>query len=255
MIKITTSLPDGQYLSEIYQSMQVRQALLHKISDTEYERITPFILCRDFLTDVYTFSQAKQDFSIYGMSFKGSTQSPDWDKVYILLRFPDKKARENLYQHSIILFSLEHNNKIYPHTEIYDISELESLVVGPREWLKSCLTFSLYTFLLRAFCNEFIASSTNWWIAFKEKLGIDAGYTNSINPETWETILNNLSILYTDEFCGFPVSTEHNNLHRIHNNSGFISIFGRHTEINPLHVRDNKHWQIMQQKGIKTAIV
>ena len=255
MIKITTSLPDGQHLSEIYQSMQVRQALLHKISDTEYERITPFVLCRDFLTDVYTFSQDKQDFSIYGMSFKGSIESPDWDKVYILLRFPDKKARENLYQHSTILFSIEHNNSIYPYTEIQDISELESLVIGPKEWLKSCLTFSLYTFLFRAFCNEFIASSSNWWLVFKEKQGTDANYINYIDPQTWETILKNLSILYTDEFCGFPVSTEYHNLHRIHSNSGFISIFGKHRETSSGDVRENKHWQIMQQKGIKTAIV
>ena len=255
MIKITTSLPDSQYLSEIYQSMQVRQALLHKISDTEYERITPFVLCRDFLTDVYTFSQDKQDFSIYGMSFKGSIQSPDWDKVYILLRFPNKEARENLYQHSTILFYIENKNNIYPYTEIQDISELESLVVGPKEWIKSCLTISLYTFLLRAFCNEFIASSSNWWLIFKDKQGNDANYINSIDPQTWKTILNNLSILYTDDFCGFSSSTDDKNLHRIHSNSGFISIFGRHSEISPGHVRENKHWQIMKQKGIKTAIV
>ena|SRR3990167_1941396 len=255
MIKITTSLSDGQHLSEIYQSMNVKQALLHKISDTEYERITPFVLCRDFLTDVYTFSQVKQDFSIYGMSFKGSIQSPDWDKVYLLLRFPDQKAKDNLYWHSTTLFYIEHNNKIYPYTEIHDISELESLVVGPKEWLKSCLTFSLYTFLLRAFCNEFTSNSSNWWVAFKEKHGTDASYINSIDPQTWETIMGNLSILYTDEFCGFPVSTEHNSLHRIHSNSGFISIFGRHTETNTGSVRENRHWQIMQQKGIKTAIV
>ena len=84
MIKITTKISKEPHLSEIYQSMITKQALLRKISNTEYERITPFVLCRDFLVDVYTFSKAKRDFSIYGMSFNGATESQDYNNIYIL---------------------------------------------------------------------------------------------------------------------------------------------------------------------------
>ena len=95
MIKITTKLPDSVHLAEIYQSMRTKQALAIPTNKDTFERITPYVLCRDFLVDVYTFSEAKKAFQIYGMEFDGTKHSPSWDGVYLLQQFPDAATKQH----------------------------------------------------------------------------------------------------------------------------------------------------------------
>jgi len=252
-IKITNTAGPSPSLAEIYQSMRTTQALLRKITDCEYERITPFVLCRDFLVDAYTFSKAKKDFQIYGFSFKGATEQPDTTGIYLLLKFDQAATRAAFNQHLPILQELEQNNHI-PLTETHIISETENLVVGDKTWLKSCLTLSLYTFLLRAMCYEFAGygPQQSWDQVFAKLKTSDARYVASVHPSIWQKLMTDISFLYTDHFCGFDPAVD--SVSTIHHNSGFFSVFGSHTEINPRAVKQNKHWQQMQQKGLPTAL-
>ena len=249
--KITTELPASQNLDEIYQSMTMKQALLKRKSGTEYERITPYVLCRDFLVDVYTFSKAKRDFGIYGMAFEGSKYQPDQDGLPVLLRFPSKKTKNSFLEHLPILFELERMNCIL-RSEILEADELELVAAGEPKWIASCLMVSLYTFLLRALCYDFHSNTADWkWILEFQKLkGTDPTYAASISACTWERILTNLTLLRTDDFCGFNSKTDETSV--IHHNSGFISVFGYHSELSQSSVRKNAHWQVMQKQGIAT---
>ena len=250
--KITTNLPDSQDLAEIYQSMTVKQALLRG-SGGVYERITPFVLCRDFLVDVYSFSIAKKDFSIYGMEFKGSQHRPEWLCLPILLRFPDKKAKGNFLDHLEILHKLEKHNRWEP-TKVYEVSDLEMVAEGNMLWLASCLTVSLYTFLLRALCYEFAVKypgSWEWILLFGKLKGTDPRYAASIPEATWRLILDDLSCLQIlKDFCGFDASKEE--VRTVHHNSGLISVFGYHSELSQVAVKKNTHWKFMQEQGIST---
>ena len=248
---VTTKLPATQNLTEIYQSMTVKQALLRGTNGT-YERITPFVLCRDFLVDVYSFSRAKKDFGIYGMEFKGSQHQPEWRCLPILLQFPDKEAKGNFLGHVEILRGLEDHNR-WGWTDLWEVSSTEMVVEGSAEWLANCLTVSLYTFLLRTLCYEFevkYPGSWEWILLFGKLKGTDPKYAASIPAATWHMILDDLSCLRTNEFCGFDVpKTE---TRTIHHNSGFISVFGYHSELSQSSVRKNAHWQAMQKQGIAT---
>ena len=248
---ITTKLPASQNLAEIYQSMMVKQALLRG-TDGEYGRITPFVLCRDFLVDVYSFSLAKKDFSIYGMAFQGSKEQPEYRSLPILLQFPSAKAKEAFLEHVPILFCLEAHNH-WPQTVLYRVSDLEIVAEAGSPWLASCLSISLYTFILRALCYEFPAKFPNdwhWIVGFGELKGTDPRYAASIAGPTWKMIFNDLNALRMPDFCGFDVSKEA--ARTVHHNSGFISVFGYHSELSQAAVRKNAHWQLMQKQGIAT---
>ena len=249
---ITTQLPASQDLAEIYQSMTVKQALLRG-SGGVYERITPYVLCRDFLVDVYSFSNAKKDFNIYGMAFNGSKEQPEYHHLPILLRFPSKQTKEIFLNHIPLLYDLEDHNR-WGWTDLYQVNDLEIVAEGSAEWLSSCLLVSLYTFLLRALCYDFEITSDDqhWILAFGKLKGTDPRYAGSIADSTWKMIFNDLSILRTTDFCGFDVTTEATRT--VHHNSGFISVFGYHSELSQSAVRKNAHWQHMQKQGIATYI-
>ena len=248
-MKITTKLKGPVYLAEIGQSMRMQLALLKPIGD-DFERITPPVLCRDFLCDVFTFSKAKQDFGIYGMSFKGTTDEPHYKKVLLQAWFPNAEAEKNFHTHLPLLHDVEARNHFLT-TEIQKSETGETVIIGSGEWLQNCLKFSLYTFLLRTMCYPFEASP-NWVVAFGDSSNTSDGkYAKSIAPDTWQKVLANLDTITTDSFCGFEVNA--NNLHMIHHNSGFISVFGLHTEINPKSVRKNRHWEIMNERGFTLA--
>jgi hypothetical protein len=199
--------------------------------------------------DVYTFSHAKRDFSIYGMEFKGSTQQSEQTCLPVLLKFPDHKCKANFLNHLPILFDLENHNH-FQQSRILEVNELELIAEGEPKWLFNCLTVSFYTFLLRALCYQFETIINNWkWILeFRKLTGTDPKYAQSISEQAWERILNDLEVLRAEGFCGFDAKND--DIRPIHHNSGFISVFGWHSELSPARVRSNKHWQLIKAKGI-----
>lgn len=244
-MKITTKLAPA-YLAQRSQSMTLQLALLRP-DGKNYERITPLVLCRDFLCDVFTFSKAKQDFGIYGMSFKGKTDAPYYKNVLLQAQFPNEQAEKSFREHLPLLHALEkHNN--HELTEVFKTDAGETVVMGSPFWLENCLKFSLYTFLLRVMCYDFSPKDTNWIAEFgKASNTSDGRYAKSVATDSWEKILKDLHSLDTDEFCGFEVDPK--NISTIHHNSGFISVFGSHTEINTASVKKNKHWALMKERG------
>lgn len=235
-------------LGEIYQDMDTKQALLRRISDTKYERYTPFVKCRDFLVDVYSIGLgAKKQFSIWGFEFDGANVTPDNTGVYIMLKFPNATAKNHFEENLGKLHEIEEQNG-YTKTVYHELSTDNGMVIGHKKWLKSCLTFSLYSFLLRVLCYP-LGKGADWLEKFGKGNKTDCKYVGSIKSATWKKVLDDLSILYTEEFCGFdPKKT---NTHTIHHNSGFISVFGSHTELSPEAVKKNAHWKHMKELGLE----
>lgn len=226
------------------------QMALLKPDGANFERITPPVLCRDFLCDVFTFSKAKQDFGIYGMSFKGSKESPYYEAVFLQVWFPNKEAEGNFLEHLPLLHEIEARNGL-PRTTIQTTISGEFVISGSGGWLQNCLRFSLYTFLLRTMCYPF-KTSENWIVDFGNSSATSDGrYAKSIAPDAWTKVLTDLNTISTPDFCGFEVNQE--NLHMIHHNSGFISVFGLHSEISLASVKKNKHWTLMKERGFTLA--
>jgi hypothetical protein len=242
------SVKDGG-LAEIYQSQTTKQALLRKDSETSFTRITDFVLCRDFLVDSYSYAKAGKDFGKYGFSFKGSQKQPDWTGVYIQMRFQDAASKKQFLTHlEQIIHTIEGANG-YDLTEVREIKGSDDLVaIGDKRWLQNCLSFSLYSLLLRVCCYTFDATK-DWIKVFSAMDSSDSKYISSVNRKTLDTVLADLSVLNTKNFCGFDVEKENTGV--IHHNSGFISVFGSHSEISPSTAKRNPHWQEMKKRGLE----
>jgi hypothetical protein len=247
-----SSVNDGIRYSEIGQSQNTQQAILKREHDGSFSRMTGFVKCRDFLVDSYSFQLAKKDFGIYSFTFKGSSVPLDWSGCYIQMHFADDKSKENFLKHvSEIIHPIEKANG-YDRTEILQIEKSNDLVAaGDKKWLQNCLSFSFWSLLLRVCCYDFDASK-DWITEFGKKSWTDSKYIASIPRKTLDKVLADLSLIKTDSFCGFDPNKE--SVGTIHHNSGFISVFGWHTEINPDMVKTNKHWQEIKKRGLETKV-
>lgn len=245
---------DGVGYAEIGQSQHTKQALLMR-NDASFTRITGFVLCRDFLVDSYSYAKVKKDFGIYGFSFKGSQMQPDWTGAHIQMHFSDAESRENFLKHiPQIMHKIEKSNQ-YKLTEIMEIegNKLDLVAVGDVKWLQNCLSFSLWSLLLRVCCYSFDATK-DWIKEFGSLSTSDSLYISSVPRKTLDKVLDDLSNIATDTFCGFDPANPNVGVGMIHHNSGFISVFGHHTEINPSTVKKNAHWQEMQKRGLQSKV-
>ena len=247
-LEITTKLPAEQGLAEIYQSTNLKMALCRKLGDEQFERITPFVLCRDFLTDVFTYSKAKKDFGIYGMSFKGTKESADFSGVYLLMQLPDAKTAETLKKNLEHIVQMEISQGI-PASTLKQVKGELYLLEGHESWVQNCLLFSLYSLLVRSLCIP-LKGKKDWMEELCEVEGnTDCALLASVNKSVWKKIFANLTSICTDDFCGFDPNKEKGGVGAIHHNSGFISVFGEHREIDYRTVVTNSHWQEMKKRG------
>lgn len=238
-------------LSEIGQSMATRFAILSEDTESpgDFIQRTPMVRCRDFLCDVFSSSLEKKDFSIYGMSWKGTTDSIDMTRgVFLLMVLPNQKAKEDFHSNLTRLHAIEEQND-YALTTVSSVTDLEIIVSGDPRWLNSVLSFSLYTLLLRVFC--YTLQTNDWITEFSKMSHSDSKYIASWPRESLDRVLADLSILKMEEWNGLSYAE---GTHAVHSNSGIISVFSTHSEINTETVRKNKHWKVFQKLGLPTCV-
>ena len=205
--------------------------------------------CRDFICDAYNLTLNKQSASIYGFSWNGEKDSPSWDAVYLLLKFPSKDYREALKHNLPILFAIEKANGI-PESAITFLDDSDQAVlVGDKRWLKNMLHLSLYSFFVRVLAYVPIKDQANWQKEVRTNPKIeDSRLFKFLDEVTLTKVFDDLHILNTEEWCGYSKDID---TYSIHHNSGFISIFGSHPEINQSLVKTNKHFKLMKERGLK----
>jgi hypothetical protein len=250
-LTIHPSVIGPAYLAEIGQSQSTKQALVKKKNDGNYERISAFVKCRDFLVDSYSYSKDNLKFGIYGFHFDGTKLQPDWDQACLAHFFSDDKAKNAFLSNIGYIHSIEHANG-WPETTVYEAENNILVTEGNKAWLANSLTFSLYSFLLRVACYPDFSKDQNvgtWLIEFGKQQFSDSKYVASISTKTWDRALGNLRLLATPTFCGFDPKKDP--VGNIHHNSGFISVFGSHSEISYGTVKKNAHWQLMKERGFE----
>lgn len=243
-------------LGEISQSMAIRFAILSGSNTDGFTQLTPTVKCRDFLCDVYSSALQKFSFSIYGMSWDGANNPISFDQLSLLLLFPSETAKKAFFANINKLHGIEEHNSfnptaVYESEQISGASNLEVIVDADPRWLMSVLSFSLYTLLLRIMCYD-LPESGDWIGHFAGLSHSDSRYINSWPRESLDKILNNLSLLKMESWNGLTYA-EHKT-GGVHHNSGIVSVFSSHSEINQSTVRQNKHWQHFQSLGLPTCI-
>lgn len=236
-------------LAQIGQSMQLRMAVLKRVPDqatTTYEQITPHFLCRDFAGDVYTASYQKHNFSIYGLSWDGTKESPDMDFLNLNLLFPSKAVKEVFLKNIRFLHEIEDRNNI-PRTQYFDNGDANGIIIADKRWLNNVLHVSLYTFIVRALC--YTITKADWIKDIADGSSSDSAYMKSIPRDLLDKVLGDLKLLETKEFCALQLK---DGVGLVHHSAGFISTFGRHTEINYGVVKVNPHYlELKERLGFK----
>lgn len=243
-------------LAEIYQSMEVKMALLTSQGQKEFTRITPWVKCRDFLVDVYTYAEANKKFQIYSMEYDPEKLGkPQTSAVYLQVEFPKKKKAKEVFKEQIgLLHKIETQNGFDP-TEVYETGDDKETVVlvGDKKWLYSAISFSLYTSLLRILCHKELGNDFISGFIKKHESSSDHPLVKSVDPSVWEKVLGNIKLLKMEEFCGFSPKSQ--NIGTIHHNSGFYSVFGSHSEMSETLVMKNSHWKHFTKLGWKMFTV
>ena len=249
-----SGITDGD-LGEIYQSMETKQAIACATGEGKYKRLTKWVLCRDFLVDTYSYAKAGKNFpGVYGFSYKGELSDLPWNQTILLQQFPNTDTKAKFLAHLPKLNVIEKLNGLKLTQTFETQDEKVLLVIGSKRWLDNCLKFSLYSLFLRILCYKLSAAKDpiKWIVAFgkheddAEDQSSDSEYIESVKESVWKRIIPNLRELDTPEFCGFKVGGC--SVGTIHHNSGFISVFGNHSELTRDIVVKNSHWKLMTER-------
>lgn len=245
LVKVKPFL-NAKGLAEIFQSMAVKICLVKREEDGSFTEIAPFVQCYDFIVDSYSSSEQKYNFEIYGYSWDGSKNSPNWDEVLLHVKFPSSKSKNCFKNNLHFLHKIENDNHI-PHTIIKESGNLTFIVEGNKAWLANCLTLRLYLFLFR--CFSYDIKGDDWLTDMSGRKFSDSAYIKNLNRETWDKILSDLSSIHTKKFCGLSFAKD--GVDAVHHNSGFFSTFSYHTEMDEYVIKQNPHWKEMKKRGFK----
>lgn len=188
----------GKDPGELFQSLDIKFALLKKINENIFEQVHKEVKCRDFLGDCIWSQKTGNTVNIYGFNYSFKNNPFDTDKLYLSLHFPNKKSFTNF----------KNNDIIKPGFNIitYDFNLENHLIIEANPiWLSTIWKMSLFTFYLKLLSYP----------TPQEAKDPEDEYLNLLTPEIEQKFLQNLN--NNEEIL-------ENDIYKAHNYSGFVSI-------------------------------
>jgi len=215
-------------LSEEDQAKKIRFAFCHTKNNNSYYNTTAWVMCRDFLNDVYYVNSYTQEnklsksIEIYGFHYKSST----FKKANTLAIISNDVADLNKIQMGLknIINKLEiqmypNKNRTVCSIQNEEYTNLPVLVVHPSPiWLKNTYTLSLFTLFLRLFTYE--QSDKNIWrsILYHSNNTNDTYMVQSLQKKS--DIINKILLNLTE--TPDPIYPD-TNIYTIHDKSGILA--------------------------------
>lgn len=224
--KILNPYTNKLSLAEIGQDIVLRMAYVHKEQDGTYTQLHDGVKCRDFLGDAVWATQQKIKINIYGFTFDGKKKPIDLDKMRLVLDFSsceyNKKAFLNNFD---IVHRIEERHKL-PKTRIYSVKDNKNkyILEASKFWQKSVFNVSLYTFLLKCMCYEYI-NLANWFAEIKPRNNNEGRYASQVS-KIWDFYIKNLKQINRGAFnaTGNETLLEPMQISQCHNYCGFVSM-------------------------------
>jgi hypothetical protein len=252
MIKINR-VPDKS-LAEIYKTGTLLQmALLEKVNDLEYTQLHCLVTCKDFIGDIYRSSLTKENINFYGMKWDGKSNEPDWKSINLMIKFPKTAMRDSFIDCFELLLAVELANGV-PRSILCKTDDDNIFVVlGSSYWLSNIVKLSFYLFFLRLLGSGEIKSKLDWIVnLYKvDTKQPDIKGLKSIPMDTFIKLCADLHLLSFKEWDGL-VGTEFTQARTFHHNSGILSVFGTHCEVNYEVVAKNSHYVAAKKAGLAT---
>lgn len=198
--------------AEIFQQTSIKFAYAKPSGKGYIEQQHGFVDCRDFLGDVLWLEQQKKKGCIYSFCWDPAKEQIARDKTYLLIKFPNKG-----YIHTF-LSNLDYLNN-YEKTWHFTPTKVQTtdrenvlLLTGSKMYLRKIWLISLYTYLIKAYS---ITSN------FDDLSGNEGTYFNQVGKTNFWNLMNNLRKFMK---IGNKVTDEHEDLHSIHYQSGFVAM-------------------------------
>lgn len=194
-----------------------------KLKEGEFERLHVTVKCRDYFGDILQSEFTNDGFKMYGFTTEPESYRIDRDATRLYINFPDKEIAHLFKQNFHILETIEKENGLV-QSVWFDVSENEIIIESDSLWLSSIFSNSLYTFLLKCLCYQYM--DNNWIKALTKEnwTGSEVEYAKRITEPKLTRVLKNLKPLLVplcnpSGWHGSSVSED-----KVHNNSGFYTI-------------------------------
>jgi len=201
--KIIVKISKGA--AEIFQSLDIKFALVAETNKDTYTQQHLAIKCRDFLGDCLWSKKKKLRAQIYGFSYDFLEAPFDANALKLTLKFPNDISMKNFKDN----ISYLHNKEEQAGTKLSEVfptdQENTLLVISDKIWQSSVWKISLITFYMK------IASYKNTSLLEEP----EDSYFEILSPKAEKTLLS--KVLKKD-------NKWHKEISYVHNYSGFVSL-------------------------------
>jgi len=234
-------------LSEEDQNIKTKFFLVNKIKENTFNKITPYIKCRDFLNDVLYCITFNTNINVYGFKFDQINNQFKKENLYLGLKFISYKAVEDFKQNFHYLKKFETLYDLLDFSTYEETNRKTVLLIKHNPfWFSNTITLSLFTFILRCFSHpsitgnfwEFIQNTKQCYKDWDGKKKIipsnESEYiTNVLNLKYFITNLVKINKNYKQKQYDF--------IYEIHHYLGFFSFLKELKNTNPLTtiIKDN----------------
>lgn len=193
------------YTSQIFQSVSITFAFVHKESEEEYKQLHLAIKCRDFLGDVVWANKTGKHVSIYSFQYDVKSNPIDKDKTRLSLTFPEQKSFDNFVKNFEFVNSIGAKAGVEHSTFYLTDDPLSVIVEADAHWQSASWKFSLFSFYLKL-CS---------YPSLTELSQPEEGYFQTLTPNIEKKFLTSIKK---------DVDHLYEGINQAHNYSGFVSI-------------------------------
>jgi len=221
--------PNTNKLTEIFQSNAVQFAFVnHTNSQEKLQLLMPWIKCREYFNELLMVNHHPEDFNfkeVHGFQYDHAQFPLNKDKVFLAVRFPDVKTRNNFTNNLNFLHSVEKFNNLDQLTTIHKTDKSTVLVLeASKFWQQRCILLNIYTLLIKLGSIGFPQTPISILNESEFANSTELNYTKILKLERLDSLLQNLTAV-----CEIPVkyvdgSEQLREPYTVHGHSGIISL-------------------------------
>jgi len=209
---VTLIKAKSQHYAEIFQSISILMAFVHKKGDIYTQLFYP-VKCRDFLGDCIWSKKTNNAAQIYGFNFDYADTPYDTDMLRLSLTFPDHNTLQNFKNNFYFLAEKEIKAHQQLFSTYYHTDDLLTIILEADPiWQSSQWKLSLYTFYLKLMGYEDVTKPKD----------PEDGYLKLLTPEIEQKLLD--KVLTIEDNVGDGIS-------QAHNYSGFVSVIQNQNKV------------------------
>ena len=244
--------PNTNHLCESMQANEVKFTFVSITEDGHFAACIPWVKCREYFNE-FLMANTHEDFDFnetYGLTYD-KTQFP-WDmkNPHIALKFKNKHQKEVFLSNVDFIHEIDDVNKL-SRTVVIDVDYSHPSVVlqFDPEWVGKCVSFNIYTTLLKLMCLQELKKGLNALstIFVNGCRPAEVVYITGIGEQKFSNLCQSIRAINSIKSKYVDGSSTKRGAYTVHGNSGIFTIL---TFCNP---KENEFYG-MNKTFVKTII-